>query len=157
MEPRRSTCPTRYYVRICDYYNLHTVAILHVQKSRMCIIAHCTLEQLTTMKLLDSATNQTEWEGVHLPVWLMHQVRVTEPTYIYLKNTIDNFSPIYEFVLNLGKIELSLRFDLEHQGDFRTSWMSCRCPIDEQPTYGTLVQLRKVAKASFPNQGADRY
>ena len=52
------------------------------------------------MKLLDSATNQTEWEGVHLPVWLMHQVRVTEPTYIYLKNTIDNFSPIYEFVLN---------------------------------------------------------
>ena len=53
-----------------------------------------------TMKLLNSTTNQTEWEGVHLPVWLMHQVRVTEPTYIYLKNTIDNFSPIYEFVLN---------------------------------------------------------
>ena len=91
---------TRCYVRTYDLQSAHTVAILHVQKSRMCIIAHCTLEQLTTMKLLDSATNQTEWEGVHLPVWLMHQVRGTEPTYIYLKNTIDNFSPIYEFVLN---------------------------------------------------------
>ena len=33
---------------------------------------HCTLEQLITMKLLDSATDQTEWEGVHLPVWFMH-------------------------------------------------------------------------------------